>query len=129
MPEASKDAAILIATSYQALKRAENSDKSTEVTNSMVIILFAGFFIEENLNVIIRKMKKQDEMALFFNGKKYPGLLHKIAWFYNSFVTLTSFSNQKELLKKNQKGELLILGELEDRFSGFTEIYKFRKYS
>lgn len=126
MPEASKDAAILIATSYQALKRAENGDKSTEITNSIVIVLFAGFFIEENLSVITKKMKKHHEMTLFFGGKKNLGLLQKLAWFYNSFVKLNPFPNQKELFKKDVKGEFLILEELEARFPGFREIYEFR---
>jgi len=79
MPKVSKDASLLIATSYQALRRAERGDKSTEITNCVVVILFAGFFIEENLNVIIKEMKKFNEMKKFLGGKEHPGLLDKMA--------------------------------------------------
>ncbi|MBC7878382.1 MAG: hypothetical protein H7Y59_14520 [Anaerolineales bacterium] len=126
MPEASKDAAILIATSYQALKRAEKGDKSTEITNSMVIILFAGFFVEENLNVIIKAMKKHEEMRKFLGGKKYPGLLDKISWFYNEYVELSKSVSRKDLFKKDTNGDLLIFQKLETRFQGIKEIYEFR---
>ena len=47
MPEVSKDAAILIATSYQALKRVEKGEKSTEIANCVVVILFAGFLLKK----------------------------------------------------------------------------------
>ncbi len=126
MPEASKDAAILIATSYQALKRAENGDKATETTNCVVVILFASFFIEENLNVIIKEMKKLDQMKLFLGGKEHSGLLDKMAWYYNSYIASTSAKNRKELFAKDAKGKLSIIDKLEDRFPGFKDIYEFR---
>jgi hypothetical protein len=130
MPEASKDAAILIATSYQALKRAENGDQSTEITNCMVLILFAGFFIEENLNVIIKEMKKETEMKSFLGSKRgpktYPGLLDKIAWFYNSYIASQKAASKTELFKKDSKGESLILKKLELEFPGIKEIHDFR---
>jgi hypothetical protein len=112
MPEASKDAAILIATSYQALKRAEKGDKAMETTNCVVVILFAGFFLEENLNVIIKETKKFDEIKLFLGGKEHPGLLDKAAWYYNSYITSTKAKNRKELFAKDTKGKLLIIDKL-----------------
>jgi hypothetical protein len=125
MPEASKDASLLIATSYQALRRAENGDKPTEITNCVVVILFAGFFIEENLNVIIREMKKTTEMTLFL-GNKHPGLLEKVAWYYNYYVATPKATTKKDLFAKNAKGKLLILSKLENRFLGIEEIHEFR---
>lgn len=44
MPEGSEDATILIATSWQALKRAKAGDERTMITNCAVVIVFAGFF-------------------------------------------------------------------------------------
>ncbi|HAX70875.1 MAG TPA: hypothetical protein DCY14_14780 [Anaerolineae bacterium] len=126
MPEVSKDAAILIATSYQALKRVEKGEKSTEIANCVVVILFAGFFIEENLNVIIKKMKMNEEMRVFLNGKEHPGLLDKIAWFYNQYVSSERFSSKKELFKKDLNGNPLILNKLEKRFPGIKEIIEYR---
>ena len=125
MPEVSKDASLLIATSYQALKRAEMGDKSTEITNCIVVVLFAGFFIEENLNVIIKEMKKTTEL-MKFSGKKHPGLLEKIAWYYNSYAAPQKLSNKKELFRKDSKGKLLIMRELEENFPGLEEIHEFR---
>jgi hypothetical protein len=126
MPEASKNASLLIATSYQALKRAEQGDKTTEITNCVVIILFAGFFVEENLNIIIKRMKKSSQMISFLGGKKHPGLLEKIAWYYNQFVDSPKALNRKELFAKDRTNELIILDKLETRFSGFKEIMRFR---
>lgn len=126
MPEVSKDASLLIATSYQALKRAEQGDKSTEITNCVVVILFAGFFIEENLNVIIKEMKKFNEMKKFLGGKEHPGLLDKMAWYYNAYVASATAKNRKDLFAKDFTGKLFILDKLEDKFPGFKDIYTFR---
>lgn len=125
MPEASREASLLIATSYQALKRAEKGEKSTEITNCVVVILFAGFFIEENLNVIIKEMRKSTEMTSFV-GKKHPGLLEKIAWYYNDYTATSKASSKKELFAKDAKGKLLVLSKLENRFPGIEEILEFR---
>ena len=58
MAEICNNAAMLIATSYQALNRAKTGDKNTMLCNCTVTILFASFFIKENLDVIIKKIKK-----------------------------------------------------------------------
>ena len=58
MPEGSLDATILIATSWQALKRAKGGDERTMITNCTIVIVFASFFIEANLNRIIRPLAK-----------------------------------------------------------------------
>jgi len=122
MAEISNNAAILIATSFQALNRAKTDNKTTRLCNCTVTILFASFFIEENLDVIIKKMKKDHEMKTFFNKKKgeHPGLLDKIAWFYNYFVSKNKANNQNLLLKNK------VMGKLEKSFPGFRRIYQFR---
>jgi len=122
MAEISNNAAILIATSFQALNRAKTDDEDTILCNCTISILFASFFIEENLDVIIKKMKKDREMKAFVNKQKgeHPGLLDKIAWYYNNYVSHTQAETHKLLLNKR------ILGKLEKSFPGFRRIYQFR---
>ena len=50
MPEVSTDASILIGISWQALERAEKGDERSIISDCTVAIIFAGFFIEANLN-------------------------------------------------------------------------------
>src|SRR5262245_43722618 len=85
MPEGSVDATILLATSWQALKRAKNGDERTMLCNCTVVVVFAAFFIEANLNHIVEEMGKTNEMLQFL-GNRNAGLQHKLAWFYNNFV-------------------------------------------
>lgn len=54
MPEASKDATLIIATSWQALNRAETGDERTMICNCTVMIVFAAFYIETNLMSVAR---------------------------------------------------------------------------
>ena len=56
MPEASEDATILIAISFQALQRLETRNKATEICDCTITILFAAFFVEANLNYILYKI-------------------------------------------------------------------------
>ena len=65
MPEVSKNAAILIATSFQALNRAKAGDATTMLCNCTITVLFAGFFIEENLDEIVKKMHVMHEIKIF----------------------------------------------------------------
>jgi hypothetical protein len=117
MPEISKDASILIGISYQALDRAKKGNQLTEISDCTVALLFASFFIEANLNQIIDKLGKEQEMINFLK-KEHPGLQDKMAWFYNSFIAqpkLTSRKGIKELYEK-----------LKTEFPGFEELYNFR---
>lgn len=125
MPESTNDAAILIAISHQAHERAKAGDKFTTLCDCTVMIVFAGFFIEANLNHLIDVMGKEQEMRSFW-GSKNIGLQDKIAWFYNSYVAPQEIS-----LKKLSKGERDRLRKglyegLRVEFAGFQEIYGFR---
>src|SRR3970282_181199 len=55
MPEVTSDATLIIATSWQALGRAETGDERAGICNCTVMIGFAAFFIEANLNQFIEK--------------------------------------------------------------------------
>ncbi|HET6593995.1 MAG TPA: hypothetical protein VFG81_00125 [Anaerolineales bacterium] len=125
MPEASSDASILIAVSWQALNRTIQNDKETVVCDSTVVILFAAFFIEANLDHIIDKLGIKEEMLDFLYGKKrqgekYPGLQAKLGWFYNSFI------ENSPMATKNQKYKAGIRERLGEKFPGFEVIYEFR---
>ena len=126
MPEGSKDASILIATSWQALSRAfqnaMNDNGDALICDCTIIILFAGYFIESNLNNIIEKLNKTEDMKKYLGIKKhkYPGMLGKFAWFYNQYVARAKASNKEQMYKNGVKGKL---GR---RFPGFNKIYNFR---
>ena len=122
MSEISNNSAILIATSFQALNRAKTGNKSTLLCNCTVTILFASFFIEENLDVIIKKMGKNREMKNFLRIKKHghPGLLDKLAWYFN-YCSANSKADSREKLFTNR-----LEGRLNKRFPGFKRIYQIR---
>jgi hypothetical protein len=119
MPEGSEDATILIATSWQALKRAENGDERTMTCNCTVVIVFAAFFIEANLNHIVETMKKTKEMSRFL-GNPYSGLQDKLAWFYNCYVARSKAAGRRQMYQNG------IERKLRRKFPGFNEIYMFR---
>ncbi len=119
MPEGSRDAAILIATSWQALNRAITGDEKTLVTDCTVLILFAGFFIEANLNDIIEKMNQIPQMTRFLK-KRYPGLQDKLGWFYNEYVARAKATSGKQLYENG------IEKKLRRKFPGFVKICRFR---
>jgi hypothetical protein len=119
MPEGSIDATILLATSWQALKRAKSGDERTMICNCTVVVVFAAFFIEANLNHIVDKMDKNDEMFQFL-GNPNAGLQHKLAWFYNRFVARPKAVNKRQMYSNG------IERKLRRRFPGFYEIYNFR---
>src|SRR6266540_4183750 len=118
MPEVSKDASILIFISWQALKRAEQGNERTRISDCTVAIVFAGFFIEANFNQIIEALGKRQEMMDFLKNK-HPGLQDKFAWFYNSYVAQSK-------LKSKEAGMKELYNKLRAKFPGFDEIYKFR---
>ena len=119
MPEGSIDATILLATSWQALKRAKNGDERTMLCNCTVVVVFAAFFIEANLNHIIEQMGKTDEMYLFLSNRN-AGLQHKLAWFYNHFVARQRAATKRAMYQNG------IETKLRRKFPGFEEIYNFR---
>jgi hypothetical protein len=121
--EVSDNAAIFITTSYQAIERAKlGIPPNSETINLMVSLVFLGFYLEENLDVIINRLNKSNELMEFFGGKKEYGLKYKFGWFYNSYIISTSIK-----LKKSNKSFMDgLLNNLEARFPGFEKIYTFR---
>jgi len=81
MAEGTKDAMILISTSWQALGRAIQRNPETLICDCTVVTLFASFFMEANLNYIIEKLNMKKEMIKFLNNNQYPGLQDKLGWF------------------------------------------------
>lgn len=119
MPEGGPHAPILIATSWQALNRAIQGSKETLLCDCTVVILFAGFYVEANLNYIVEQLSMTYQMESFLN-KKYPGLKHKLSWFYNEFVARSKALNRSTLYNRG------ILKKIQRRFPGFAKLYKFR---
>ena len=119
MPEGSKDVAILIATSWQALNRAILGNEETLICDCTVLILFAGFFIESNLNYIVEEMDMKKDMTRFLN-KTYPGIQDKLGWYYNKFVARSKAINRNQLYNNG------IENNLRRKFPGFAKLYGFR---
>lgn len=120
MPEVSKDAAILIAISWQALGRATQGTKETRISDCSVLILFAGIFIEANLDYIVAKMNMRQHMIKFLNNNRYPGMQDKLGWFYNEYLATSKAVNKKQLYSNGIKRKL------RRRFPGFGKLYRFR---
>ncbi|MEN8173125.1 MAG: hypothetical protein ABFS03_09630 [Chloroflexota bacterium] len=119
MPEGTKDSSLLIATSWQALNRAISDNQETLICDCTIVVLFAGFFLESNLNYIIEKMKLESEMKDFLK-KKYPGMQDKLYWYYNSFVARAKAKNREQLFSMNIKRKI------RKKFPGFANLYRFR---
>jgi hypothetical protein len=120
LPEAGRHAPILIATSWQALGRALNEGPDTLICNCTVVVLFAGFYVEANLNHIVSALHLRTRLAAFTNGKRHPGLQDKLAWFYNDFIARTPVS---DLRAARGRG---IHRKVRRRFRGFAQLYRFR---
>ena len=124
MAEVSDNAAIFIATSFQAMERAKFGTPPNSVTlNLMIALVFLGFYLEENLDVIIKKVNKDGELREFFNdkkGKKKFGLLSKFGWFYNSYIAYSKLEKSSKLFMDD------LVNNLETMFPGFEKIYTFR---
>ncbi len=120
MAEGSKDAMILITTSWQALGRAIQGNPATMMCDCTVVTLFAGFFIEANLNYIVENLHMKKEMIAFLNNNRFPGLQDKLAWFYNKFVARDKAKTKKELFDKGIKSKL------RRHYLGFAMLYRFR---
>ena len=119
MPEGSVDATILLATSWQALKRAKSGDERTMLCNCAIVVVFAAFFIEANLNHMVEEMGKTAEMLQFL-GSPNAGLQHKLAWFYNRFVARPGAVTKRSMYQNG------IERKLRRKFPGFNAIYNFR---
>jgi hypothetical protein len=114
-----KHAPILIAISWQALHRALQGDSTTQLCNCTVMILFAGFFIEANLNYLVRRLGRTRDMQVFI-GKRHPGLGDKLAWFYNEYGARSKAHNRQDRRWKR------VHRNVRTRFPGFAKLYRFR---
>jgi hypothetical protein len=124
MPEVSKDAKVLIDISFQALDRAKRSDERNKILDCTVALVFAGFFIEANLNhIIIEVLDKEQEIINFLKNDR-AGVQDKLAWFYNVYVA----EPESKLNSKTKDGMKGLYAKLRDKFPGFGAIYDFRNH-
>jgi hypothetical protein len=119
LPEAGRHAPILIATSWQALGRATNEDADALICNCTIVVLFAGFFVEANLNHIVQRLNMTSSLQAF-TRKKYPGLQDKLAWFYNEFVARVPTADLRAAYKRG------FARKIRQQFPGFAKLYRFR---
>ena len=125
MPEPGEDAAILIATSYQTLKRIDQGIQGILITDCTIVILLAGSYIEATQNHIIENTRDMKEILAFpcskNNSKRNrPSMKYKLAWFDNAFVEESPFSNWKNIHRRE------IDQKMKERFPGFDDRRRFR---
>jgi len=102
MSEADNTTVTLIATSWQALQRAENNgkkalvfDSSTKLSDCIVTIVFASFFLEANLNHILKTLGRYEDMQKSCGN--FPGLYKKLSWFYKEYAVKREAKNKDDL--------------------------------
>jgi len=83
------------------------------------MVLFAGFYVEANLNYVVAQLGRTKDMRAFL-GQRYPGLQDKLAWFYNEYAARTRAADKKTLYRRG------IRLKLRRRFPGFAQLYRFR---
>lgn len=125
MPEGSKDAALLIGISYQARQRQlVFPNPNTQRADCTVVIVFAVFYLEATIDVIVEQMNLKKKMDSFLNPNHsnyyQPGLQDKLGWFYNEFIARDKAKTKSQLYKKG------IARKLRRKFPGFAKLYKFR---
>lgn len=124
MSEGSKDAAILIAVSYQALMRAKTNNGERRFTDCTVLILFAGFYIEATLNYIFETTGKDITSFPLSDdnnrGRINCGLNDKLIYFYNEFVKDREATNWQELRLLSRTWQV------EHTFPGLRALIDFR---
>jgi hypothetical protein len=119
VPEVSEDATLLLAASWQARGRVLQADPATLLCDCTILLVFAGFYVESNLNHIISALDTRGELEQLVQPKK-PGLQQKLAWYYLEFNAKTKVTSKRQL---NDKA---LLSLLRKEFPGFDEIYDFR---
>jgi hypothetical protein len=96
---------ILIAISWQALNRALAGDPRTRECDCAVV--FAGFYLEADLNDLIRRLGRQGDMLTFLDrSRRNPGLQDRLAWFCNEYVARSKAKNRDELYRRGIKAKL-----------------------
>jgi hypothetical protein len=108
---------ILIAINWQALNRALARDPGTQECDCAVVIVFAGFYLEADLNDLIHRLGRESDMRAFLR-RPHPGLQDKLAWFYNEYVARSKTENRDELFERG------VEQKLRRRFPGFAELYR-----
>ena len=83
------------------------------------MLVFAGFYLEADLNDLVSRLGRESEMLAFLD-RSNPGLQDKLAWFYNEYVARSRAKNRGELYRRGIKAKL------RRRFPGFAELYRFR---
>jgi hypothetical protein len=125
VPEGGRDAPILIAISHQALQRQLTvGDPKTQKADCTVVIVFAGFYIEATVDVIVDRLNMKSQMDAFLNPNNNPhyhaGLQAKLAWFYNEFVATKKAAN------RNQFSQIRTYDKIRRKFPGLAKLHKFR---
>lgn len=119
MPEVSEDATLLIAASWQALGRVADADPATLLCDCTVVLVFAGFYIEANLNHIVAALDPHEELVALLKPRN-PGLQQKLAWFY------LKYAGGKPVTDRGQLNDTTLLATVREEFPGFGDIYDFR---
>jgi hypothetical protein len=114
VPEISTDATLLIATSWQALGRAQSGDEKSMICNCTVIIVFAAFYLEANLTQIIESVNKYDDLINFADNDR-PGLGVKFAFLYKELMLDDTEIDKKKIYLK-----------IKEEFPEAVELYDFR---
>jgi len=121
MPEATYDATFLVTISHQAMQRACDGDQLTQPFDCIVVIIFAGFYIEANLNYIIKNIGRNKDLYKYFNRQNL-GLGQKLAWFYNEYIARKKAEKVEDLGKNG----LNIYRKMSKKFHGIGEIRRYR---
>lgn len=127
MPEGGFDAPILINISWRARNRTKTDNEDAILGDCTVMIVFACFFIEANLNYIIDYINKRKEMLDFWGYKetKNIGMQDMLVWYHHTFGTDPKIEIIGKLKDSNdKKNELYKL--VKERYEGFSELYAFR---
>jgi len=106
---------ILIAISWQALNRALRGDRRTQECDCAVVLVFAGFYLEADLNDLVHRLGRDGEMFRFLQ-RPNPGLQDKLGWFYNEYVARSKARDRRELYRRGIKAKL------RRRFPGFADL-------
>jgi hypothetical protein len=83
------------------------------------VVLFAGFYVEANLNHIVQRLNMAGNLKAFTGGR-YPGLQDKLAWFYNEFVARAPSADLRTARRQG------IARKVRRQFPGFAHLYRFR---
>ena len=75
--------------------------------------------MEASLTELIDRLGRTQEMEKFI-GFRFPGLQHKLAWFYNEFVARKKASTRKELYRNG------IVNKIKRKFPGYGQLHQFR---